>query len=90
VCLAFYLSRPLYHRNYGGMTSGFRWMFWLTPLWVVAMLPAVDCISKSRWGSGVAIVLLVFSIVSTVYPVWDPWSQPWIYDFMKYVQGIGN
>ena len=42
VCITFYLLRPLDDRNYGGMTSGFRWVFWFAPLWLVAMLPAAD------------------------------------------------
>ncbi|MGW8257481.1 MAG: hypothetical protein ACWGMZ_08355, partial [Thermoguttaceae bacterium] len=31
ICIAFYLFCPLQLRNYGGMNSGFRWMFWLAP-----------------------------------------------------------
>ena len=50
VCLAFYLSRPQIDRNYGGMTSGFRWMFWFAPLWLVALLPAADRLAASRAG----------------------------------------
>ncbi len=48
VCLTFYILRPQVDRNYGGMTSGFRWMFWFAPLWLVAMLPAADRLSSSR------------------------------------------
>ena len=29
VCMAFYIARPMTDRNYGGMTGGFRWVFWL-------------------------------------------------------------
>ena len=44
ICLVFYiLLRPQEDRNYGGMTSGFRWMFWFAPLWLVVMIPA------ARW-----------------------------------------
>ena len=33
VCLVFYIVlRPIEDRNYGGMTSGFRWVFWFAPL----------------------------------------------------------
>ena len=39
ICLAFYVSRPLIDRNYGGVSSSFRWLLWFMPLWVWAMLP---------------------------------------------------
>jgi hypothetical protein len=38
--IVFYLTRHPLDRNYGGMTSGFRWVFWLTPLWAAAITPA--------------------------------------------------
>ncbi|MEM6330243.1 MAG: hypothetical protein AAF790_08340, partial [Planctomycetota bacterium] len=41
VCLAFYIGRPQVDRNYGGMTSGLRWMLWFTPLWLAVMPPAI-------------------------------------------------
>jgi hypothetical protein len=78
ICLAFYLLRPENDRNYGGMSSGFRWMFWTTPLWLVAMLPATDANSRSRFRRGVCLVLLVFSALSAAYPTWNPWSYPWL------------
>ena len=60
--------RPQSDRNYGGMTSGFRWLFWLAPLWLVVMLPAADRAARSRWGMAVALVLLAFSVLSASYP----------------------
>ncbi|MCA9261131.1 MAG: hypothetical protein KDA61_18075, partial [Planctomycetales bacterium] len=83
VCLVFYLGlRPQVDRNYGGMTSGFRWMFWFAPLWLVTMVPAADRASQSRWGQSLACVLLAFSAMSAAYPTWNPWSHPWIYHWM--------
>src|SRR6185312_8855113 len=67
VCLAFYLMRPLEDRNYGGMNSGFRWVFWFAPLWLVAMLPAADALSTRRWTRGLAYLLLGFSVLSVSY-----------------------
>ena len=85
VCLAFYLSRPQVDRNYGGMTSGFRWMFWFAPLWLVALLPAADRLAASRMGRGAALVLLALSVMSASYPTWNPWTHPWLWDFMSYL-----
>jgi len=84
-CLAFYLSRPQMDRNYGGMTSGFRWMFWFAPLWLVALLPAADRLSTSRVGRGLALVLLGLSVASASYPTWNPWTHPWLWNFFSYL-----
>ncbi len=87
VCILFYLFRPLTERNYGGMTSGFRWVFWLAPLWLLIMLPALDIFSKRRWTRMLALALLVVSVISASYPTWNPWTNPWIMDYMRYLQG---
>ena len=82
VVIAFYLARPPLDRNYGGVSSGFRWVFWLAPLWVTAAVPAADALGKSRPGRGVALVLLGLSVVSVAYPTWNPWTQPWIQQWL--------
>ncbi len=85
VCLVFYIGlRPQEDRNYGGMTSGFRWMFWFAPLWLTVMLPAADWLSRSRVRQALAITLLAFSVLSASYPTWNPWTQPWIYRWLEY------
>lgn len=81
VCLTFYIAlRPLADRNYGGMTSGLRWMFWFAPLWLWAMLPTADRLGQSRAGRGVCLMLLALSVLSASYPTWNPWTHPWIYN----------
>ncbi len=83
ICLVFYIGlRPLEDRNYGGMTSAFRWMFWCAPLWIIVMIPAADRMARSTAGQALAAVLLSFSVLSASYPTWDPWVQPWIYNWM--------
>jgi len=85
VCFVFFIAlRPLSDRNYGGMTAGFRWMFWLAPLWLTTLLAAADRIATSSWGRGLAYLLLVFSAISVTYPTWNPWTQPWIYSAMQH------
>jgi hypothetical protein len=84
VCIVFFTAlRPLADRNYGGMTSGFRWLFWLAPLWLATMLPAADRLARSRPGMAIGCVLLAFSVLSASYPTWNPWTQPWIYNWME-------
>lgn len=88
VCFTFYVLRPLEDRNYGGMTSGLRWMFWLIPLWVVVMLPALDALAPRRWLRWLACGLLALSVVSVSYPTWNPWTQPWLTNLMLYLEWI--
>jgi hypothetical protein len=81
VVLLFYLSRPQIDRNYGGVTSGLRWMFWFTPLWLLTMLPASDWMSRNRARMAIAIVLLAMSVFSANYGAMNPWSHPWLFDY---------
>ncbi|HWA97867.1 MAG TPA: hypothetical protein VG713_05220 [Pirellulales bacterium] len=85
VCLAFYILRPLDQRNYGGMTSGFRWAFWMAPLWLVGMLPAVDAMSSRRLLRGIGALLLAVSALSVSYPTWNPWTHPWVTEYMLWL-----
>ena len=85
ICLVFYIGmRPQEDRNYGGMTSGFRWMFWCAPLWLVAVLPAADRLSRSTAGMSFAALLLTLSVLSASYPTWNPWVHPWIYNWLSW------
>ncbi len=90
VCIAFILYKWKTYGNYGGMTSGLRWVFWMAPLWLVVMLPAVDWLAKRAWTRGVALVLLVVSVLSASYPLWNPWSHPWLWDFAQYMGWIAG
>jgi hypothetical protein len=90
VVVAFYLSRPQLDRNYGGMSSGFRWAFWLAPLWVMATVPAADRLAGSRAGRGLALALLGLSVVSVAFPTWSPWTTPWIQQWLTHAGWIGS
>ena len=90
VVLAFYLSRPQLDRNYGGGSSGFRWAFWLAPLWVMATVPAADRLAGSRVGRVVALALLGLSVVSVAFPTWSPWTTPWIQQWLTHAGWLGS
>jgi MFS family permease len=83
VVIAFYLWKT---SNYGGRTGGPRWFFWLTPLLLIAMLPPVDWMARSRTGRVVACFLLAVSAISAAYPAAKPWTtHPWFYEWIKYM-----
>ncbi len=79
VCLVFFLTRPQIDRNYGGMTSGFRWLFWLIPLWLAVSIPAVTACGRQRWKRGFAYGVLAVSVFSASFGANQPWSHPWLY-----------
>ncbi|MBN9121323.1 MAG: hypothetical protein J0I06_19585 [Planctomycetes bacterium] len=83
VVFAFYLTRTRSY-NYGGNTSGPRWLFWLIPLWVLAVPPAADRLSRNGAGRLLCAVLLGASVLSVFYPAWNPWRNPWILQFLEF------
>jgi hypothetical protein len=79
VVIGFYLYKS---DNYGGWTSGLRWLMWLSPLWLLSMVPVADQLSQRRWGRGLAYLFLAVSVLSVSYPAWNPWRHPWLYNWM--------
>jgi len=88
VCMAFYFSRGQIDRNYGGMTSGFRWVFWFAPLWIVGLLPVADRMASKWWLQVLAAILLGLSVMSAAFPTWNPWIQPWLLDFLTHLNWV--
>ena len=70
VVFLFYVWRT---NNYGGFTSGPRWLFWLIPLWLLGTLPAADWIGRYRIGrvvgGGAARVLGAVGLLPGLEPV---------------------
>ena len=87
IVLAFYLTRTQNY-NYGGVSCALRWSLWLTPLWLVALIPLLDTTARSITLKPIASLLLVASIVSAWLPVPNPWQQPWLFDRMEEWGGI--
>lgn len=81
IVLGFYLTNRTV--NYGGWTMGLRWLMWLSPLWLLAMLPTVDRLAASRWGRGLGYACLGLSVFSVAFAAWNPWRHPWIYQLME-------
>lgn len=86
VVLIFFLSRPLWQRNYGGVSCGLRWLLWLIPLWLIGMLPAADWCSRNRVLRGIAIALFFVGAASAAYGSMNPWVHPWLYAYLEAMQ----
>jgi hypothetical protein len=75
-------------RNYGGMCCGLRWFFWLIPLWLMLIPEGLRGKSGQRWFRGVALAFLLLSAVSVFYCARNPWSRPWVQQYLFYKQWI--
>jgi hypothetical protein len=85
IVVGFYIV--LAPRNYGGWTLGPRWLMWLTPLWLLALIPMADRMGCCRAGRALGIILLSLSVLSAVVPAGSPWHHPWIYIVLEQVYG---
>lgn len=85
VVVGFYLYKTT---NYGGWSNGARWLFWLTPLWLLTMLPVVEHLAQRRWGRGLCLGLLALSVLSANYRDWNAWRHPWVYQVLDTLGGI--
>ena len=88
VCLTFYILRPEHDRNYGGVSSGFRWMFWFIPFWLLALLPVADWASARPWMRRLCYLMFMIGVFSVHYGLNNPWTQPWIFDYWTWLQWI--
>ena len=79
--IGFYLMMS---ENYGGFAIGARWLMWLTPLWLLCLLPVVDGFAACRWRRGLAMAFLAVSVFSAFYSNWNPWRHPWLYDLLEW------
>jgi hypothetical protein len=77
VVVGFYAVKS---NNYGGFTNGLRWLMWLTPLWLMCLLPCADWLGKWKCGRGLAYLCLAISVLSANYSPWNPWRHPWLYE----------
>lgn len=82
IVFGFYLSRTGNY-NYGGNSSALRWMLWLTPFWLISMIPLLDQFSHKRWLQILGTVCLVGSVFSANYPLHNPWRAPWLFTLLQ-------
>ena len=81
VCLGFYISRPLIDRNYGGVASGFRWLFWLIPAWLYFLPKGLEFTSRTFPGRVLLLTLLIISVFWATIPWDNPWKSPLLFNW---------
>ena len=82
VVLGFYLTKTDNY-NYGGVSVALRWMLWLTPFWILAMIPILNRISFTIFAKIPLLLLLLVSLFSAWTPSDAPWTQPWLFTLME-------
>jgi hypothetical protein len=71
-------------RNYGGICNGLRWVFWLIPLWLLFLpLGLAGWVSRRRFRA-IALVFLLISAASVFYASRNPWTRPWLQQWLYY------
>ncbi len=88
VVVGFYIARPEIDRNYGGVSCGFRWSFWLIPLWLVPLVAGVDTFMRRTWSASLCLALLTISIASAQYSSANPWTHPWLFEYLTSIGWI--
>ena len=79
VLLIFYTMRPIQDRNYGGVASGFRWMFWLVPSYCLFFAHGILRARRSFFLLILLMLAILISIYSAHHAFLNPWQNPWPY-----------
>lgn len=79
--VTFYMTRTSNY-NYGGNSVALRWTIWLTPFWLISLIPIYNRLCQSIRGTLVIVLLLALSSFSAWYPYDSPWKSPWLYHVM--------
>ncbi len=66
--------------NYGGGCNGFRWLFWMIPLWLIFLPAGIERLGRSRGGQIAAHMMLAVSLYSAYFAMRDanPWTHSWL------------
>jgi hypothetical protein len=65
--------------NYGGGAKGFRWSFWLIPLWLAVAPLGAERYSRSEVTRLVGIIALGISVWSVLDSLESPWGRSWLH-----------
>ncbi|MBI4578699.1 MAG: hypothetical protein HY718_03300 [Planctomycetes bacterium] len=63
--------------DYGGGCQGYRWLFWLLPLWLLFLPVGAEWMDRVG-GRVILYWLLAISIFSVGYALDNPWTNSWL------------
>jgi hypothetical protein len=69
--------------NYGGGCHGFRWLFWVVPMWLLFLPAGAAWLARSGIGRCSLYGLLFISLFTVGYALDNPWSINWIRLLMR-------
>jgi hypothetical protein len=75
--------------NYGGMCEGFRWLFWLVPLWLFFLPAGVEPLFRAAAGRFICLATLAISMLSMADALPRPWSYCWLQRLAHQLNWIG-
>ena len=59
------------------------WTFWLIPLWLISLVPALDEWGDHRCFRIACVLVLGVSVFSATVPRNNPWQHPWLMNVMQ-------
>lgn len=63
--------------NYGGVAQGFRWLFWLIPMWLLFLPDCVQLLAKRKNTRVICYTALAVSMLSVADALRKPWGDSW-------------
>lgn len=82
IVLGFYMTKTDNY-NYGGVSVALRWMLWLTPFWILTMIPLLNRSGSSLFLRLPILAFLLVSLFSAWSPTNAPWTHPWLFSLME-------
>lgn len=64
--------------NYGGGCQGFRWLFWVIPLWLLFLPAGIEWFIRRSVGRYALYALLAISVFSVGFALDNPFTTNWL------------
>lgn len=74
--------------NYGGTAEGFRWLFWVIPMWLLFLPMGLRIVAHRSAGRALCYCLLAISMVSVGFALRTPWADSWAHLLFRQLHWI--
>ncbi len=72
--------------NYGGGCQGFRWLFWVIPMWLLFLPAGIEWFARRAVGRYLLYALTSISVFSVGFALDNPFSTNWMRLLMQYAR----